>query len=86
MQISENVRAMINQDGAVLLDIDKGQMIGLNISASRIWEKLQCHLPFDEIVTDLSEEFGIARDLAMRDVRDFLLILQKHALVSATTN
>jgi Coenzyme PQQ synthesis protein D (PqqD) len=83
LQISENVRAMINQDGGILMDIEHGTMISLNICASQIWKKLQQKLPLDQIIEDISVEFQISRATAQQDVQDFLDSLQKHGLLRA---
>ena len=83
MEVSENVRAMINQDGGILMDIEHGTMISLNVSASRIWRKLEQNVPPDEIVEEMSVEFEISLETARRDVHEFLDSLQKHALLKA---
>ena len=83
MQISENVRTMINQDGGILMDIEHGMMISLNISASQIWKKLQQNVPPAQIIEEISVEFEISPETARRDVQELLDSLQKHALLKA---
>ena|SRR5437879_5453763 len=82
-RLVEHVRAMINQDGGILMDIEHGTMISLNVSASRVWKKLQQNVPLAQIIEEISVEFKIAPDTARRDVQEFLNSLQKHALVKA---
>lgn len=83
MQISENIRTMINQDGGILMDIEQGIMISLNASASQVWKKLQQNIPPDQIVGEISVEFEISRETAKRDVQEFLDCLRKHALLKS---
>jgi len=83
MQVSENVRAMINEDGGILMDIENGLMISLNVSASQIWKKLQQNIPPAQIVEEISVEFEISPEIARRDVQEFLDSLQRHALLKA---
>ena len=80
-KVSETVRATHGQDGAVVLDIQQGQMFNLNLAASRIVELLQSGLLESEIVDQMSQEFGIGRDAAEIDLHEFLENLKKHHLV-----
>jgi len=81
MQISESVRSMVNQDGGVLLDIEKGVMLSLNVAGSRVWTKLRQNLSVDQIVEEITAEFDIPRETARQDVHEFLHCLQDHMLV-----
>ena len=82
MQISESVRSMVNQDGGVVLDIERGMMLSLNVSGSKIWTKVQQNLSVDQIVEEISSEFDIPRETARQDVHAFLHSLQDHMLVT----
>jgi hypothetical protein len=81
MQISENVRSMVNQDGGVLLDIEQGVMLGLNIAGARVWTKLMQSLSAEQIVEEISAEFDIPRETAQQDVYEFIDTLRKHTLL-----
>jgi hypothetical protein len=81
VQISPNVRSIINQDGGILLDIEHGTMISLNVSASQIWKKLQLNIPPDQIAREISVEFQISTETARHDVQEFIDNLQKHELL-----
>ena len=81
-RLSEEVRSTHSQDGAIVLDIHRGQMFCLNFVGSRIFELLKQGSAEPVIVDDISREFGIARDIAAADVREFILTLECHSLVT----
>ena len=80
-RISETVRATHGQDGAVLLDIQQGQMFNLNLVGSRILELLKGGSTETEVADQISREFGVDRDVAQNDLREFVEALKKHHLV-----
>jgi len=73
-KLSESVRSTHNQDGAIVLDVRQGQIFNLNYVGSRILEALKNRSYFcDSEITDrISREFGISREVAEADVREFL--------------
>src|SRR5208282_5671012 len=75
--LSETVRSTHNQDGAIVLDVRQGQMFSLNFVGSRILELLKSGTNDSEIVDEIVREFGVGRDLAENDVREFLENLKK---------
>jgi hypothetical protein len=80
-KLSDTVRSTHNQDGAVVLDIRQGQMFNINFVGSRILELLKSESAESAIVDQISREFSVGRDLAVKDVRDFLQNLKKCHLV-----
>jgi hypothetical protein len=80
-KVSDMVRSTHNQDGAIVLDLRQGQMFNLNFVGSRILELLKSGSAESAIVDEISREFGISRDLAENDVREFLQNLKKCHLV-----
>jgi hypothetical protein len=80
-RISETLRTTHGQDGAVALDIRQGQIFNLNLVGSKIVELLKSGFAESEIADKISREFGIGRDLAQKDVREFLQTLKKYHLV-----
>ena len=79
--LSETVRSTHNQDGAIVLDVRQGQMFSLNFVGSRILELLKSGTTESKIVDEIVREFGVGRDLAENDVREFLQNLKKCRLV-----
>ena len=80
-KVSSAVRSTHSQDGAIVLDVRQGQMFNLNFVGSRILELLKNGSTEAAIVDGISREFGIGRDLAENDVREFLQTLKKFYLV-----
>ena len=80
-RVSDTVRSTHNQDGAIVLDVRQGQMFNLNFVGSRILELLESGTPESVIVDEISREFGVRRDIAEKDVHEFLQNLKKSQLV-----
>ena len=80
-RVPETVRSTHNQDGAVVLDVQQGQIFNLNFVGSRILELLKSGSAEPAIVDEISREFDVSRDLAENDVREFLQNLKKCCLV-----
>jgi hypothetical protein len=76
-RVSATVRSTHNQDGAIVLDVRQGQVFNLNFVGSRILEFLKTGSTESAIVDQISREFGISRDIADNDVREFLQNLKK---------
>ena len=75
-RVSNTVRSTHNQDGAIVLDVRQGQMFNLNFVGSRILELLKSGSTESAIVNQISREFGVGRDLAEKDVGQFLQSLK----------
>ncbi|MHB8217780.1 MAG: HPr-rel-A system PqqD family peptide chaperone [Candidatus Sulfotelmatobacter sp.] len=80
-RLSDTVRSTHSQDGAVVFDIRQGQMFNVNFVGSRILELLKTGSSESAIVDQISREFGVTRDLAENDARQFLENLKKCHLV-----
>ena len=80
-RVSSTVRSTHNQHGAIVLDIRQGQIFNLNLVGSRILELLKTGSAEPAIVERISHEFGVSRDLAENDVREFLENLKRSQLV-----
>jgi len=80
-RVSETVRSMHNQDGAILLDVRHGQMFNVNFVGSRIFELLNSGYTESWIVDVIGREFGVGCDIAETDVREFIQTLKGFHLV-----
>jgi hypothetical protein len=80
-RVSDTVRSTHNQEGAIVLDVQQGQMFSLNFVGSRILELLKSGYTELGIVDEIGREFGVRRDLAENDVREFLQTLKERQLV-----
>ena len=80
-KVSNAVRSTHGQDGAIVLDIQQGQMFNLNLVGSRILELVERGSTESEIVHAISTEFKAAREIVESDVREFLETLKGYKLV-----
>ena len=81
-RVSEGVRSTHGQDGAIVLDVQQGQMFNLNCVGSRILELLESGSAEPEIVKVISHEFNASREVVENDVREFIDALKQHKLVT----
>jgi len=82
----DSARAVVNDDGAILIDSEQGIMFSLNPTGGLIWASLNEKLPKAAISQRLSQEFGVPEEQAGQDVEEFLGILEKNKLVRRTVN
>lgn len=80
-KVSEAVRSTHGQDGAIVLDVQQGQMFNLNLVGSRILELLERGSAEQEIVNVVSREFNASREVVESDVKEFLETLNRYRLV-----
>jgi Coenzyme PQQ synthesis protein D (PqqD) len=81
-KVSDSVRSTHGQDGAVVLDVQQGQMFSLNVVGSRILELVKAGSAEPEIVTSISREFNASREIVENDVREFIESLKNHKLIN----
>jgi len=80
-RISNDVRSTQTQDGSILLDVHHGEMFCLNLVGSKILELLQCEYDETRIAEEISKSYGVAKDIARRDVRECLDALYRHHIL-----
>ena len=83
-KISDAIRSTCTEDGAILLDIHEGQILGLNKMGSRVFEMLQSGLDQDQIAGEISKDCGVDVDYVRSDVVDFIHMLENHRVLQAT--
>jgi hypothetical protein len=81
IKVAKGVRETVNQDGAVLLDIEQGLCFSLNPVGTRIWEMIKDGRSVDEIADALEEEFRLPRTQLLTDISDFVNQLENMQLV-----
>ena len=79
--ISAGVRSTRNEDGGIVLDIDRGQMFRLNPVGALILESLAKGRADTEIAKEISRQYSIGEESAVADVREFLKSLEQHKLI-----
>jgi Coenzyme PQQ synthesis protein D (PqqD) len=80
-KVCDSVRSTHGQDGAIVLDIQEGQMFNLNFVGSRILELLESGSTEQQIVDVVSREFNADIDRVTNDVAEFLEELKAHKLL-----
>ncbi|HVI07428.1 MAG TPA: PqqD family protein [Candidatus Binatia bacterium] len=80
-RVRESIRSTHGQDGAVVLDIRQGQMFNLNLAGSHVLELLKSGSSETAVVDQISKAFQVSRDLAEKDVREFIECLQRHHIL-----
>jgi hypothetical protein len=80
-RISNDVRSTQTQDGSILLDVHHGQMFCLNLVGSKILEFLARGYDETRIAEEISNSYGVAKDIASCDVREFLDALYHHHIL-----
>ena len=80
-RVSKGVRSTHGHDGAIVLDVQQGQMFNLNRVGSRILELLESGSAESDIVKVISHEFNASVDVVENDVREFIEALRKHKLL-----
>ncbi len=80
-EIEPHVRSMIDEDGAVLLDLRAGKYYSLNGVAAQIWIKAEEGLAEVEILEHLSEVFQVESETLRRDLQGFVAGLARKGLI-----
>jgi hypothetical protein len=77
LAISNAIRRTQTPDGAVLLDVERGQMFCLNPVGSKILELLDTGRDEGQIAQQVSEEYSADLDTVRGDVHEFLEALSR---------
>jgi len=80
---TERIRSVHTVDGGIVLDIENGRMFSLNCSGSATFQLLEQCLSKERIVEELVNRFGIAAEVAKKDLSDFCSSLGNHDLLTA---
>jgi len=80
---SDGIRSTQTNDGRIILDVHRGQMLSVNVVGSRILELLEMGCEETRIVDEISRAYEAPIEVVGPDVRDFLAALRKHHIVQA---
>ncbi len=86
--VSGSVRSTYTQDGAVLLDVEKGLCYSLNVVAAKVWntlEECQPGIAFVKLVDTMRERFDVPREQLEADIAEHLEKLEKMGLVQRSS-
>jgi hypothetical protein len=81
VRFSDGVRSTHSVDGAVILDVKRGQIFRLNLTGSRILQLLRSGAEEPEIACMLVREFSADPATAESDTNVFLTALRQNALI-----
>lgn len=69
-------------DETVIVDVEAGNMLGLDEVGSCLWPLLETH-DESQLVVAVVERFEVDQDVALRDIRSFVQLLTDRGLVEA---
>ncbi len=79
----EHLRSIVDQNGAVILDIPNNAMTTLNPTGAYIWQRLERGLSLEDIVSELAHDTGTDATVIAGDVDEFMNQLKSKHLVAA---
>jgi hypothetical protein len=77
-----HLRTIVNQDGAAVLDTERGTISTLNATGAYIWQALERGEGEEGIVNQLARETGESPDIIREDVKDFIGALRNAKMLS----
>jgi hypothetical protein len=80
-KISDTIRRTQTTDGGILLDVHHGQMFCLNIVGAKILELMQQGHDESRIADEISQGYGVNKDVVRADVLEFIESLHKHHIL-----
>ena len=75
---------MIDPDGAVLLDLERGKYFSLNDVGAEIWQKVEEGADHSEILRHLQSSFQAPPEVLQRDLESFVQMLDEKGLIHAS--
>ena len=80
-QTQTHLRAIANQDGAVILDTKAGRITTLNSTGAFVWQSLKSGEGIETIAERLVRETGEPMEVVREDVADFIEALKEQDLL-----
>lgn len=78
---THNLRAIVDDNGAAILDIERDAISTLNPTGGYVWQGLERGEALERIIANLARDTGEDELLVDRDVREFVKALtMKHLL------
>lgn len=77
-----HLRTIVNEDGAAVLDTERGTISTLNTTGAYIWQALERGEREEDIVAGLARETGSTQEIIRQDVSDFLAALREQKMLS----
>jgi hypothetical protein len=77
-----NIHTVVDQDGAAILDVERGLISTLNPTGAYVWQGLERGETLATIITNLVHETGEERLVVEHDVHEFVQTLRDKHLLS----
>lgn len=81
MKIHPHVQSVIDPDGAVLLDLNRGKYFSLNVVAVEIWKRLEAGAGLPEIEAHLRDTYDVPAGRLRQDLQAFIEHLMSQNLI-----
>jgi hypothetical protein len=78
---NRHLQSVVDQDGAVILDIERGLISTLNPTGAYVWQGLERGESLETIMANLARETGEESLRVERDVREFVEDLKQKRLL-----
>jgi coenzyme PQQ synthesis protein D (PqqD) len=83
VKIEPHVRAMIDGDGGVLLDLKAGRYYSLNRVGARIWSRAEKGMTPSQILADLQQIYQVPAEQLAADLNTFVRAMEEKGLLRA---
>jgi Coenzyme PQQ synthesis protein D (PqqD) len=80
--ISDDVSAIMDVDGAIILDTKAGKYYSLNRVAADIWRGIEAGQPLEQVAQDLASRYAQPPDEVLSDVRALVDSMQRLGIVA----
>src|SRR5215217_9448214 len=77
IKIEAHVRSMMDETGAVLLDLREGRYYSLNGVGARIWSRVEKGLTPSQILDDLTRTYQVPAERLMADLTAFVRSMEE---------
>jgi hypothetical protein len=81
LKIAGDIRFVVIEDQAILLDSKHGIYLGLDEIGTAIWHKIEDGATLDEICDRLFKEYEVSRDVLACDIQTFVGQLKEKGLI-----
>lgn len=79
---TDDLKWTATDEGVTVLDLRTARYLQLNRSGALLWERLSVGASVDELAEALTQRFGIDRDRAHHDAREFVSTLRDRGFLS----
>lgn len=81
IKIEDHVRSMMDETGAVLLDLREGRYYSLNGAGARIWSRVEKGMTPSQILEDLKRTYQIPAERLLEDLAAFVRTMEEKGLL-----